>query len=181
MNKKKILLILILCAAALVLRYQPLRKSGGSAMPAFHIPDLLTFRPDQKKAGATTASAEKAGALEIGEKLFLTQVNDVYLNPDDYLGKTVLYEGVFIASDNNDAGKTYRAVIRYGPGCCGIGVNSGFEVNWARETSDWPKPDDWVEVRGVLEEYEENGWRYLRVNLLSLTRKEARGQATVRH
>ncbi len=114
--------------------------------------------------------------IEIKEKMFVAQTNDVYYNPEDYLGKTLKYEGLFDSYDDPDNGQTYYAVIRYGPGCCGIDLNAGFEVLWNRE---YPEPNDWVEAVGVLEEYEENGQKYLRLALSSLTVLPTRGAETV--
>ena len=120
---------------------------------------------------------EPAGdVIEIKEKMFVAQTNDVYYNPEDYLGKTLKYEGLFDTYDDPDDGQTYYAVIRYGPGCCGIDLNAGFEVLWNRE---YPDPNDWVEAVGVLEEYEENGQKYLRLALSSLTVLPVRGAETV--
>ncbi len=114
--------------------------------------------------------------IEIKEKMFVAQTNDVYYNPEDYLGKTLKYEGLFDAYDDPSNGQTYYAVIRYGPGCCGIDLNAGFEVKWE---NDYPTPNDWVEAVGVLEEYEENGQKYLRLALSSLTVLPVRGAETV--
>ena len=114
--------------------------------------------------------------IEIKEKMFVAQTNDVYYNPEDYLGKTLKYEGLFDAYDDPSNGQTYYAVIRYGPGCCGIDLNAGFEVKW---NDDYPKPNDWVEAVGVLEEYEEDGQKYLRLALSSLTVLPVRGAETV--
>ena len=113
--------------------------------------------------------------IEIKEKMFIAQTNDIYYNPDDYLGKTIKLEGMF-DSYTSDAGETYCSVIRFGPGCCGTDANAGFEVAW-----DKPYPDvnDWVEAVGVLEEYDEDGGSYLRLALTSLTKLATRGAETV--
>ena len=70
----------------------------------------------------------------------------------------------------------YYSVIRYGPGCCGTDGNAGFEVKWDGE---YPNQNDWVEVMGILEEYEENGYHYLRIAIDSLTVLPVRGAETV--
>jgi uncharacterized membrane protein YcgQ (UPF0703/DUF1980 family) len=114
--------------------------------------------------------------IEIKEKLFVAQSNDVYYNTEDYLGKTLKYEGIFQGFTDPNTGLTYYSVIRYGPGCCGVDTNCGFEVKWVEdENPAYPALDEWVEVVGVLEEYEEDGWQYLRLNLTSLTVLETRG------
>jgi uncharacterized membrane protein YcgQ (UPF0703/DUF1980 family) len=114
--------------------------------------------------------------IEIKEKMFVAQSNDVYYNTEDYLGKTLKYEGIFQGFTDPNTGLTYYSVIRYGPGCCGVDANCGFEVKWVDGSEQtYPALDEWVEVVGVLEEYEEDGWQYLRLNLTSLTVLPMRG------
>jgi hypothetical protein len=56
-----------------------------------------------------------------------------------------------------------------------VDANCGFEVQWAGDNADYPEVNDWVEAVGVLEQYEENGMNYLRLDLTSLTVLETRG------
>ena len=117
-----------------------------------------------------------SGIIEIKDKMFVAQTNDIYYNTEDYLGKTIKYEGIFSAYEVPEAGMVYYSVIRYGPGCCGIDANAGFEVIWDGE---YPKENDWVLVEGVLEEYEEEGTFYLRLLLNSLEVLPIRGEEYV--
>lgn len=114
--------------------------------------------------------------IDIKEKMFVTQTNDIYINTEEYLGKTIRYEGMFNQYYWAEADETYYSVIRYGPGCCGYDQNAGFEIKWDGE---YPKPNDWVEVVGVLEQYVEEGITYLRVDVQSLKVLEVRGMETV--
>lgn len=114
--------------------------------------------------------------VEITEKLFIAQSNDIYVNTDDYLGKTIKYEGIFQSYYYDVTDTTYYSVIRYGPGCCGYDANAGFEVVW---DGDYPEQDDWVEVVGTLETYEEGGAEYLRLKLSSLKVLPTRGMEYV--
>jgi hypothetical protein len=122
--------------------------------------------------GAITADSK--GVIEIKEKMFIAQTNDVYLNPEDYLGRTIKLEGLFkyeIGYEN-----TYCFVIRYGPGCCGYDGNAGFEVAWdGSKNRKYPEEDAWVEAVGKLQTYEESGYPYLYLSLDSLTVKKTRG------
>ncbi|MCL1964173.1 MAG: hypothetical protein FWF69_03830 [Firmicutes bacterium] len=136
---------------------------------------------------ASEAEAPKAAAvatqipvdLEIKEKMFIAQTNDVYLNTDEYLGKTIQYEGIFDSFYYPPTDTTYCRVMRYGPGCCGNDGSAGFEVSWQGDGIQMPEPNDWVEVIGVLEEYEEEGFTYLRLDVLSLKVLAVRGAETV--
>ncbi|MDR0759839.1 MAG: hypothetical protein LBF74_06970 [Treponema sp.] len=133
--------------------------------------------------GSGKAVGDAGAVVEIKEKMFIAQTNDVYLNPEDYMGKTIKLEGLFKSYDSTDYGVSYCFVIRYGPGCCGNDGSAGFEVAWDRESRDeedapessYPEEDAWVEAAGVLKSYEEDGFPYLYLSLSSLTVKEERG------
>jgi hypothetical protein len=121
--------------------------------------------------------APSGDMVEIGEKFFIAQTNDVYLNPEDYLGKTIKLEGLFKRMEY-EGGGGYCFVLRYGPGCCGNDGSAGFEVSWDRADPNpppYPNEDDWVEAEGVLGYYREDDYPYLYLNLSSLEVKESRG------
>jgi uncharacterized membrane protein YcgQ (UPF0703/DUF1980 family) len=128
-------------------------------------------RDDKKAVG------DAGAVVEIKEKMFIAQTNDVYLNPEDYMGKTIKLEGLFKSYDSTDYGDSYCFVIRYGPGCCGNDGSAGFEVAWdsPAQGPSYPEEDAWVEAEGVLKSYEEDGFPYLYLSLSSLTEKEERG------
>ncbi|GHU30359.1 hypothetical protein FACS1894172_03480 [Spirochaetia bacterium] len=115
---------------------------------------------------------DEKGVVEIKEKMFIAQTNDVYLNPEDYLGKTIKLEGLFKSDTYLDADTAYHFVLRYGPGCCGTDGNAGFEVAWDQA---YPQEDEWVEAVGLLSSYEEDGYPYLYIQLSSLNVLENRG------
>jgi uncharacterized membrane protein YcgQ (UPF0703/DUF1980 family) len=114
--------------------------------------------------------------FEVREKMFIAQTNDVYLNPDEYLGRVIRLEGLFGIVAEEEPPCYY--VYRYGPGCCAFDSNAGFEVAWADSGASrekYPNEDDWVEATGVLEQYEYDGESYLRLALKSLMVKAERG------
>jgi uncharacterized membrane protein YcgQ (UPF0703/DUF1980 family) len=126
------------------------------------------------KTQNAAASSEKI--IEIKEKFFITQTNEIYYNADDYLGKIIKYEGIFDIYEIPETGIKRYLVLRYGPGCCGNDSMAGFEVVWDKK---YPNKHDWVEVSGVLEQYEEDGVHYLRLAVISLTALPRRGKETV--
>ncbi len=136
--------------------------------------------PYKSEAVAELAADANEYDLEIKEKMFVAQVNDVYLNPKEYAGKTIKLEGMFASFPYEPTGSTVRIVFRYGPGCCGNDGTVGFEVTWSEDVGiASPEENAWVEAIGVLEEYEELGATYLRLNLTSLHVKEQRGAEVV--
>jgi uncharacterized membrane protein YcgQ (UPF0703/DUF1980 family) len=116
--------------------------------------------------------------IEIKEKMFIAQTNDIYLNTEDYLGKTIKLEGLFKQEEYDGRDAPYCFVLRYGPGCCGNDGNAGFEVAWDGGYTlkpSYPKVDDWVEATGELKYYDEDGYPYLYLALSSLKVLNKRG------
>ncbi|MDR2743192.1 MAG: hypothetical protein LBB98_13725 [Treponema sp.] len=137
------------------------------------LPDSGTADTGGKK---TAGTAEPV--VEIKEKMFIAQTNDVYLNPEEYMGKTIKLEGLFKSYPVEEYGSSYCFVIRYGPGCCGNDGSAGFEVAWDGEPASenpYPEENAWVEATGVLKTYEEDNYPYLYLSLSSLNVKQERG------
>ncbi|MDR2477793.1 MAG: metal ABC transporter permease [Treponema sp.] len=123
--------------------------------------------------GIKKIAPRKGDIVEIKEKLFIAQTNDVYLNPEEYLGKTIKLEGLFKREGYES--RSYCFVIRYGPGCCGSDGNAGFEVAWDDRGTAYPAIDSWVGATGILKRYEEDGFPYLYLALSELTVLPERG------
>jgi zinc transport system permease protein len=130
---------------------------------------------------AVCSAASADNILEIREKMFVEQTNDVYLNPDEYMGRTIRLEGMFGIVEMEDGEPPCYYVYRFGPGCCGYDANAGFEVVWDSNNKGgtYPNDDDWTEATGVLESYEYDGEQFLRLALSSLIVKTERGKERV--
>lgn len=99
------------------------------------------------------------------EATYVTLINDVYNNPDNYLGKVIQIDGMFTYEDMTEqGGKVYYYVYRQGPGCCGNdGSMCGFEFTTAdgKYPDYTPKEGDdfaahpWIKVTGTLSSYME--------------------------
>jgi uncharacterized membrane protein YcgQ (UPF0703/DUF1980 family) len=148
----------------------------------------IRFDSEGGEGGVSTNSKSAAGVVEIKEKMFIAQTNDIYLNAEDYLGKTIKLQGLFKKEQYEGSDTAYCFVIRYGPGCCGNDGNAGFEVAWEPKVplderwtlkAPYPAPDDWVEATGALKTYEEDGFPYLYIALTSLTVLDERGMEFV--
>ncbi|MCL2425753.1 MAG: hypothetical protein FWD05_05400 [Oscillospiraceae bacterium] len=124
--------------------------------------------------------------VEIDERVFLTMVTHIRRNADDYVGRTVHFEGMF-QNFYWPATGPFSMVNRNTWGCCGEDGSIGFDVYLGDME---PLPDNtWVEVYGTFEWYEvvmdfsgDDGGdsereplRILRVNVESITELEERG------
>lgn len=118
------------------------------------------------------AAAPEIPVVEITEKLFIAQCNDVYLNPDDYQGKAIKLEGMYQTYVDLAGGNTYHYVMRRGPGCCGYDGSAGFEFLYDGEL---PKIDDWIEVVGTVEKMKEGEAEYIVLRASKVTVLTERG------
>jgi uncharacterized membrane protein YcgQ (UPF0703/DUF1980 family) len=115
--------------------------------------------------------------VEIKENMFIAQINYINQNYKSFLGKTIQYEG-FVAYWELEDSEPFYMVIRNGEGgCCGDDAVIGFEIK--TENNIYPDENDWVQVTGVLEEYSEDGEKYLRINVTKLSYPEERGEMFV--
>ena len=131
-------------------------------------------------SGTKKSEVSNDKVIEIKEKMFISQVNDIYLNTEDYLGKTIKLQGLF-KEEKPYEGDPYCFVLRYGPGCCGYDGNVGFEIKWDESRAQpFPKVDSWIETTGVLKKYEADGYAdYLYLDLISLNVLKKRGAEIV--
>ena len=112
--------------------------------------------------------------LEINDKMFLSQVSDIYTNYKDYDGKKVKIEGIYNYFEYDE--ETNHIVYRNGPGCCGDDGLVGLFFNYDGEH---PLYNDWIEVVGTLEIGQVNGLEDIIINVESLTVNDERGLETV--
>ncbi len=85
----------------------------------------------------------RTNAITISEKMFITQINDIYYNFEDYDGKVIIVEGLYKNLVFGD--KSFPSVYRTGPGCCGNDGWAGFLLQYDKP---FPNEDDWIEVIG---------------------------------
>ncbi|MDR0382389.1 MAG: hypothetical protein LBH50_00195 [Spirochaetaceae bacterium] len=136
-------------------------------------------QPEDTIKASKTEAADKP-LIEIKEKMFITQLNDIYLNAEEYIGRRIKLEGLFKTDYYTGSIEPYCFVLRYGPGCCVGDGTAALEVRWPNDGGTlYPVEDDWVEAVGVLDYYEEDGYPYLYVSLSSLTVLDERGAERV--
>jgi uncharacterized membrane protein YcgQ (UPF0703/DUF1980 family) len=169
MKKRTILpAVCLLCALSGCQLAAPVKSDvkNGAGTAAVNLPaESAPKSPAASENAGFAPEVSKDGAIEIKEKMFVAQTNEIYQNAADYLGKTIRLTGLFKTFEGENGAK-YYTVVRYGPGCCGTDSNPGFEALWDK---GYPDEDAWVEATGVLEAYTEDGEEYLRLALSSLT------------
>lgn len=171
---KRLLLLLIITATIIAGCNQDNSKGDTPLESATKNEGTQTVNED--KTNEVNPSSTENEIVEIKEKMFIAETNEIYLNKEEYIGKKIKLEGMFDEQHSEEKDKTYYHVYRNGPGCCGNDGVAGFEVIWDKE---YPKINDWVEAIGTLEEYEDEGYHYMRIRLTELNVLEERGKEFV--
>ncbi len=115
--------------------------------------------------------------LEIKEKLFITQINDIFYNFDDYKDKIIVIEGMYSEFTSLDGKSKSPVVFRFGPGCCNNDGWGGFLLkNYEGEK---PKDKEWIKVIGTPLLVENGVYKDLFLEVISLEILSERGAETV--
>lgn len=115
--------------------------------------------------------------IEINEKVFITQINDIYYNFDDYKDKTIVVEGMYSVFESMLSDETSPVVYRNGPGCCNNDGWAGFLLKYDGKE---PKENDWIRVTGTPSlETTKEGYTNLFLNVSDLEVLNERGAELV--
>lgn len=122
-------------------------------------------------------NSKNSDVITINEKVFITQINDIYYNFEDYENKTIVVEGIFSIFESYVSDATAPVVYRNGPGCCNNDGWAGFLLKYDGKL---PKENDWIRVKGTpFLDHTEEGYTNLYLTVTSLEVLEKRGAETV--
>jgi len=99
--------------------------------------------------GTNEVNINEENIIEIRERMFIQQILDIYTNTDEYLGKTVRFEGIYGENPGRDGEEPTRFVFRHAPGCCGYDGMVGLLVILGDCPA--PEPNAWVEATGKVD------------------------------
>ena len=98
-----------------------------------------------------------------------SQVYDMVMEPEQYLGKTVRVKGFFsYFQDPETLNEYFAVVIADATACCAQGIEF-VRVGEYSYPGDYPPLDSELTVTGVFNTYEENGFTYLQLTDADMT------------
>ena len=168
----KIILLCFIIAATMILSGCGKNKKDG-----YGVTPSSDISSGDQQVDKKDLSSTKDDVINIREKVFLAQINDIYSNFEDYKDKTIIVEGMFSHFKDNGTGDKVPVVYRKGPGCCG---NDGWGGFLLRGLKSEPKENDWVKVTGkpILEK-SKDGYYSLYLKVANLEVKKKRGAENV--
>ena len=163
---KKICLIILLVAIVAGIGFALVNASSNSNSNS----NLVKEVAESTKVANTGNKID----VEITDNFFIEATNDVYLNLNEYVGKTIRMQGL-VYSYETDTGERLYAVVRNTPGCCGNDGLAGLDI---RYNEDYPEENTWVEVVGVVGEDTVYGDKIPAIQVTSIT-ETAEGETFV--
>jgi uncharacterized membrane protein YcgQ (UPF0703/DUF1980 family) len=129
---------------------------------------------EESSEAKSVTEGEVKPDLIIPENLYITQLNDIYLNFDEYDGKIVEIEGMKFVYDG------YKFVGRYGPGCCANDSVALLEYECDPSLEEGIELEStWIKVTGVLRLGNDGTMDYIYIETISIETPEIRGEETV--
>ena len=185
MNFKKIFWIIILIAiiGLIVLGVISL---NNSIVPINKENTIVSKEDSNIENGAFISNDENSNTYNVNnsgdiiiieEKMFMLELNDIYLNYKDYEGKTIKYDG-FVYIDEF----TKATVIGREYYCCGYdSYMIGFECDFGENKEKMILENDkWFDVEGIIcINKGEDGMEYPFVKITSIKEKAEEGQRVV--
>ncbi len=108
----------------------------------------------------------------MGKDMVYSTVYQMVYNPKDYIGKTVKMEGqYFVAFSNNPENTNFYnyCLVADATACCQQGLEFLCYDGHDTYPDDFPEDGTEVEVTGVFETYQEEGYTYFRLTYADMT------------
>lgn len=153
MKTKKIILIILLIvviAGVVAIIITTNKKSEG-----------MIAKQEEKASQSTTD-------IVMQDNQYISQINDIWLNTEEYLGKTIEIEGFPMTNG------TYTFVGRYGPGCC-VGDGYAYMEYEYDEELDLTDEKDWIKVIGTIRQGQDEYGPYIYIEATNVEKLEIRG------
>ena len=96
----------------------------------------------------------------LSSTMVYSEVYNMMVTPEDYIGKTVKMEGLFSMFHDESTGKYYFAcIIMDATACCSQGIEFELEGDH-KYPDDYPEPGEEVCVVGTFDTYKEGDYTY---------------------
>lgn len=100
---------------------------------------------------------------KLSSTMVYSQVYNMIVSPDDYLGKKIKMSGNFSVYQDQTTHKIYYAcLIADATACCSQGIEFELEGDYTYP-DDYPELNSTITVSGIFDTYEENGYLYCRL------------------
>lgn len=123
--------------------------------------EAVSTESEAPSAGSEIASSGvDVDLTQLSSTMVYSEVYNMFVSPDDYIGKTIKMKGAFSIFRDEETDKVYyTCIIADATACC----SQGLEFVWKGEhdyPEDYPELESEITVTGVFQTYEEDGSLY---------------------
>lgn len=123
-------------------------------------------RTDTTKIDSTVQKEESdvVDLTKMSGTVVYSEVYNMLISPQEYIGKTVIMNGLFNAYENSEGtGMIFGCVVLDATACCAQGLE--FILDGEHQyPEDYPEYGGEITVKGVFDMYEKNGYKYVYLN-----------------
>ncbi|MCR5703329.1 MAG: hypothetical protein K6G85_01800 [Eubacterium sp.] len=142
---------------------QEIARQEGKTTEAIEI-EKYTSAPDIEDIRETAVVEDTIDLTKMSSTMVYSQVNDIVMYPDQYIGKEIIMEGTNGIYKEDSAKKVYYScIIQDATACCAQGIE--FQL---KKGIKYPKDGEVVRVRGIFNVYEEGGYSFCRLEKATL-------------
>lgn len=158
------------------IKEQMKKEDGSTAKEALVVTTEDTTTEEKTSMEASTADVDPStldytkvdiDLTAMGKDMVYSTVYQMVYNPQDYIGKTVRMKGQYYVAYSQDPenDKFYNyCLIADAQACCQQGLEFVCTDGHDTYPDDFPEDGSEVEVTGVFEMYEEDGYMFLHLN-----------------
>jgi hypothetical protein len=127
--------------------------------------DALSYEEDvlgnEENKAEENSKSDYLDLTALSSIMVYSEVNNIMVNPEEYIGKTIKISGPYNASFWEETGIYYHyVIISDATACCQSGLEFIWDDNSHIYPKDYPENDTEIEVEGVFSTYEELGVTY---------------------
>lgn len=115
--------------------------------------------PSQEELPASASDID-VDLTQLSSTMVFSEVYNMMVAPDDYIGKTIKMEGQFLVyQDQLTSNNYYAVIIEDATACCAQGLEFILKGDYSYP-DDYPEVETVITVVGEFQTYEENGSIY---------------------
>ena len=138
---------------------QEIARQEGKTTEAIEIEEY-TSAPDIEDIRESTVIEDTIDLTKMSSTMVYSQVNDIVMYPDQYIGKEIIMEGTNGIYKEDSANKVYYScIIQDATACCAQGIEF-IPFDNLSYPDDFPAEGENICVVGVFEFEEEGMYRY---------------------
>ena len=125
---------------------------GNNTITATEAPETIVAESSQPGAQVADSNKYDVDLTQLSSTMVYSEVYNMFVNPDNYMGKSIKMTGLFSVYEDELTGNRYfSCIIEDATACCAQGIE--FVLQDAKYPEDYPAIDSEITVSGIMDMY----------------------------